>query len=159
MILWDYCAERKALINNLTATNLFQLEGSNANATILGDSGDISNLCQYEWFEWCKYRDSSDFPRQEMKLGRVLGPAKNHSNQMSQWILKDTMQIVPRRTSRSLTDEEERDPLLQREMENFMEKVRWRYGDRLKISKEAKASAKIETVHRRRRQLSRLGPL
>ena len=41
MIFWDYCAERRALINNLTAKNLFQLQGSNANAAILGDSGNF----------------------------------------------------------------------------------------------------------------------
>ena len=28
---WDYCAERRVKINNLTAKNLFQLHGSNAN--------------------------------------------------------------------------------------------------------------------------------
>ena len=56
------------------------------------------------------------------------------------------MQIVPRRTSRPLTDEEKRDPVLQREMENFMKEVRRRYGDKLKVSKEAKASAEVETV-------------
>ena len=84
MVFWDYCAERRALINNLTAKNLFQLEGSNANMKILGDSGDISNLCQFDWFDWCKYRDSSQFPRQEMRLGRVLGPAQNLSNEMAQ---------------------------------------------------------------------------
>ena len=39
MIFWDYCAERRALINISTAKNLFQLQGSNANAAILGDSG------------------------------------------------------------------------------------------------------------------------
>ena len=38
---WDYCAERRVKINNLTAKNLFQLHGSNANQKITGDPGDI----------------------------------------------------------------------------------------------------------------------
>ena len=41
MIFWNYCKERRALINISTAKNLFQLQGSNANAAILGDSGDF----------------------------------------------------------------------------------------------------------------------
>ena len=49
IVFWDYCAERRALINNnLTAKDLFEVEGSNANAKILGENGEISNLCQYE---------------------------------------------------------------------------------------------------------------
>ena len=66
---WDYCAERRALINNLTAKSLHKLQGSNANQLITGDAGDISNLCQLGWFEWCYFKDKSPFPHQEEKLG------------------------------------------------------------------------------------------
>ena len=48
---WDYCAERRVLINNLTSKDLFQLNGSNANMKIVGETGDISNLCQLGWFK------------------------------------------------------------------------------------------------------------
>ena len=46
---WDYCAERRAKINNLTAKGLFQLQGSNPYFKVLGQTGDISNLCQFGW--------------------------------------------------------------------------------------------------------------
>ena len=61
LVFWDYCAERRALINNLTAKNLFQLNGTNPNFKITGNTGDISNLCQFRWFEWCYYCNSSKF--------------------------------------------------------------------------------------------------
>ena len=48
---WDYCAERRVLINNLTAKGLHKLQGSNANQSITGDAGYISNLCDFGWFE------------------------------------------------------------------------------------------------------------
>jgi len=47
LVFWDYCAERRAKINNLTAKGLNQLQGSNANFKITGEAGDISNLCQF----------------------------------------------------------------------------------------------------------------
>jgi hypothetical protein len=53
--LWDYCIKRRARINNLTARNLFQLHGTNAHTALTKDEGDISNLCQYAWYEWCFY--------------------------------------------------------------------------------------------------------
>ena len=58
-----------------------------------------------------------------MRLCYLLGAVKNHSKQIQQWILKDTMNIVPRRTNCPFTDEEKRDSVLQREMGNFMETV------------------------------------
>ena len=66
---WDYCAERRKLNNNLTSKNLFQWDGGNVNLKIVGEIGDISNLCQLSWFEWCYYRDRKNFPYQEEKLG------------------------------------------------------------------------------------------
>ena len=77
---WDYCAERRAKINNLTAKGLFQLQGSNPYFKVLGQTGDISNLCQFGWFDFVYYRDAAPFPQQAEKLGRCLGPADNYSN-------------------------------------------------------------------------------
>ena len=88
---WDYCAECCALINNLTLKNSFKLNSGNANLKITGDAGDIFNLCTRGWFDWCYFRDGNVFPYQEEKFGRYLGPAFNYTNEISQWILKDTM--------------------------------------------------------------------
>ena len=52
LCLWDYCVERRARINNLTAKNAFKLHGSTPHTVTTGDKGDISNLCQYGWYEW-----------------------------------------------------------------------------------------------------------
>ena len=41
MVLWDYCAERRARINNLAARKLFNLQGQNPYMATLGDEGDI----------------------------------------------------------------------------------------------------------------------
>ena len=48
--LWDYYAKQRVLINNLTFKNLFQLDGANKNLKMVGDLGDISNLCSLGWF-------------------------------------------------------------------------------------------------------------
>ena len=139
---WDYCAERKAQIHNLTAKDLFQLKGSNPITATFGDEGDISNLCEFEWFDWCYYCNKEDFPHQQERLGRVLGPAKNEGNEMAQWILKDTMRIVPRRSVRPLTEAETRNESIKLEQTRFMEKCRKTHGDKLTIVQ----PIKVETV-------------
>ena len=37
LVLWDYCAERRAQIYNLTAKNLFRLQGNNPHTATFGE--------------------------------------------------------------------------------------------------------------------------
>ena len=72
-----------------------------------GMEADISNLCQFGWYEWVYFReDSASFPFQKEQLGRCLGPAKNEGNEMAQWVLKDNGKVLPRRTLRRLSTAE-----------------------------------------------------
>ena len=50
LILWDYCAQRRALIHNLIPRDLFQNEGRSPQEVTMGCQGDISNLCNFEWY-------------------------------------------------------------------------------------------------------------
>jgi hypothetical protein len=99
LVLWDYCMERRALIFQITAKKLFQLNGINPHTITFGTEADISNICQYGWYEWVYFRDvKTSFPYQKECLGPCFGPAKNEGNAMAQWILKANGRVVPRRT-------------------------------------------------------------
>jgi hypothetical protein len=107
LAFWDYCVERRARINNLTAKDIFKLHGTTAHTALTGEEGDISNLCQYKWYDWCYFRDQKNrFPFNREVLGRVLGPAKGEGNEMAQWILKANGKVIPRRSSRPLKVDE-----------------------------------------------------
>ena len=107
MRLWCYCAERRSTIMTLTANNLYQLQGQNPYMATLNEMGDISNLCQFGWYEWVYFRQQkAQFPQQKSELGRCLGPTKNEGNEMCQWVLQQNGQVVPRRTLRRLKPEE-----------------------------------------------------
>ena len=107
LAFWDYCVERRARINNLTAKDLFSLHGTNPQTALNGEEGDISNICQYQWYDWCYFREQKErFPFNREVLGRVLGPAKGEGNEMAQWILKANGHVVPRRSSRPLKADE-----------------------------------------------------
>ena len=99
--------EWQAWINNLTARNLFSLEGETPHMHTIKERGDISNLCNFKWYEWCYFRDQKQsFPFARELLGRVLEPSKEEGNEMCQWILESNGQVVPRRSYRKLTDAE-----------------------------------------------------
>ena len=76
--------------------------------TVFGHEGYISNVCQFNFYDWCYFREStSKFPFPSSILGRVLGPAdETAGNQMCQWILRVDGLIVPRHTARPLTSAE-----------------------------------------------------
>jgi hypothetical protein len=57
LAFWDRCVERRACVNNLTAKNIFTLHGSNPHAALTGEEVDMSNLCQYKWYDWCYFRE------------------------------------------------------------------------------------------------------
>ena len=51
MPLWCYTCERRASIMTFIANNVFQLEGQNPYMATLGETEEISNLCQFGWYK------------------------------------------------------------------------------------------------------------
>ena len=123
------CVERRTRINNLTAKNAFKLHGSTPHTVTTPDEGNISNLCQYGWYEWCYFRDqTAAFPNNKEVLGRVLGPARGAGNEMAQWILKANGRAVPRRSLRPLKVDEIHSPVEIKKREVFDELIQTRWG-------------------------------
>lgn len=129
LAFWDYCVERRARIHNLVSKETFKLRGTTPYADVTGQEGDISNLCQYDWYEWCYFRDQgADFPFAKERLGRVLGPSRGEGNEMSQWILKSNGQVVPRRSHRPLQIDELHSEVEQKKRELFDQLIERRWG-------------------------------
>lgn len=130
LCFWDYCVERRARINNLTAKSAFRLHGTTAYTATTGEQGDISNLCQFGWYEWCYFRENTAiFPFDKMVLGRVLGPSRGEGNEMSQWVLKSNGRVVPTRNVRPLKTEELHSPVEIKKRKVFDELIERRWGN------------------------------
>ena len=129
MVFWDYCIERRACINNLMAKSNFKLHGSNTHTLTMQEEGDISNLCQLAWYEWCYFRDhTAAFPQQKEVLGRVLGPAHGEGNEMCQWVLKANGKVMPRCTVQPLQTAEIHSPAQIKLHCNFDPLIERRHG-------------------------------
>ena len=143
--LWDYCIERRVRISNMTAKNRFNLQGTNAHTQLFSEEGDISNLCNYGWYEWVYYRESTNkFPFHREVLGRTLGPAHGEGNEMCHWILKANGRVVPRRTHRPLRVDEIHNPVEQKRREVFDALIEKRWGTALTV-KNSNGGIKSET--------------
>ena len=133
LVLWDHCVERRAKINNLTARDLFQLQGQTPHTKTFGEVGDISNLCRLGWYEWCYYFEDAAFPVSNEMLGRCLGPADNFGNEMTQNVLTRDGEIIPRRTLRPLTKIEMDDPAKMKDRESFDAGIKEKLGTCYKV--------------------------
>ena len=69
-----------------------------------GQTGDISNLCEFEWFQWVMfYQPTERYPVDKMFVGRWLGPATDVGTAMTYKILLPNGGFVSRSTVRPWT--------------------------------------------------------
>jgi hypothetical protein len=110
-VLWDHCIEREAYVRSNTALDISSLQGQVPETLISGETSDISTLAEFQWYEWCKFRDSVvAYPGDKELLGRDLGPAIDIGPAHTRKVLKQNGQILYRSTVRSLSPEEEMKP-------------------------------------------------
>ena len=111
---WDHCLELEAYVRSCIAHDHFDLNGE-VPETVIGQPADISNICEYEWYQWIKYIEpTAQFPDPKWRLGRYLGPATDVGSMLTSKILSSSGRDVPRSTIRPLTDEEMANPEEQR---------------------------------------------
>ena len=105
--LWDYCLELKALQRSHTASSIFAAKGEVPETIVSGQTADISQLCEFAWYDWVKFRESTaPFPEDQEVLGRYLGPSMDCGPAMTAQILKQNGQVEFRSTYRPLTPSE-----------------------------------------------------
>ena len=73
--LWDDCLELEAYVRSNTAHNVYKLDSKVPKAVMSGETLDISQFWELEWFEWLMFHDkTAPFPDDMIKLGYYLGP-------------------------------------------------------------------------------------
>ena len=56
--LWDHCLELESIIRSATTLPRFDLDHQNPEAKMHGMSADISDICEFEFYEWVMFNDS-----------------------------------------------------------------------------------------------------
>ena len=55
--LWDQCIELEGLIHYRTAHSSYELGGEVPETRITGNTSNISNICEYECYQWVMFCD------------------------------------------------------------------------------------------------------
>ena len=126
---WDYCLERRVWIYSMTARNYPTIRGTNLHTLVMGEEGDILNLCQFSWYKWVYFCEhTAVFSHNKEVLGHVLGPARGAGNEMAQWILMVNGRVDPCHSVRPLPPGELTSPSEQSKHQSFDALIERRFG-------------------------------
>jgi hypothetical protein len=99
-----------------------------------GETSDISQFCEFEWFERVKFWDDAiQFSDDSLVLGRYLGPSIDVGPVLTAKILKQNGEVVHWSTYRGLTPEEIANPVEQAAMKHFDETIEVKLGPKASI--------------------------
>ena len=88
----------------MTSRNIFKLQGLTPHAALTVEQSYISNLFQFGWSGWVYYRDDKKiFPEHKERLEKSLSLGKGIGNEMYQWMLQPSAEVISRRAVHPLT--------------------------------------------------------
>eukprot|EP00804_Cyclotella_cryptica_P017277 CCRYP_016828-RA/>CCRYP_016828-RA protein AED:0.02 eAED:0.02 QI:0/0/0/1/0/0.5/2/0/461 len=132
--LWDDCLVLESYIRSNTAHDIYMPHGEVPETIMSGETSDLSQFCEFEWYEWVKFRDSAvRSPEDSLVLGRYLGPSIDVGPALTGKILKQNGEVVHRSTYRGLTPEEIVNPVDQAAMKSFNESIEVKFGPKASI--------------------------
>ena len=128
--LWDHCLELASLVRSHIAHDMYKLDGEVPETIMMGQTADISFICEFGWYDWVFYNESqAHFPDDKVCLGRYLGPTDPEvGSVLTAKILKSNGEVIRRNTFRHLTPEEFESEENQKQRQLFNESVSKRVG-------------------------------
>jgi hypothetical protein len=127
--LWDECKIREAYLRPHTSLDIFSLEGQVPESKVKGEDVDISNIVEYVWYEWVKFRNTAaKLPVSNIQLGRDLGATIDSGPAMACNIMNANGQVMYIKPVRFLKPDESQSPYEQKERKSFDTVIEEKYG-------------------------------
>jgi len=104
--LWDFCANYVSHLCNQLVRPLTDLNGRTPYKKITGNTPDISELLEFEWYQPIWYYEPSEFPHQNKLLGRWIGIAHRIGQALCVWILPLSGVPIARTTIQAISKED-----------------------------------------------------
>ena len=128
--LWAYCSDWVARVKQRTATEL--CDGDTPLQVLTGETVDISEEVQFDWYERVYFIDPSSFPETKHEMGRVLGVASRVGQAMTFNILKSNAQVVSRSSVFPIDKLEAQTDAFKERAKAFDEAIQKKIGDAVK---------------------------
>jgi len=103
---WDFCVKYVVELRNRLARPLSRLNGRTPQELITGNTPDISELIEFEWFQPIWYFKPCEFPHQNKLVAHWIGIANHVGQALCYWILPKSGIPIARMTIQEITKEE-----------------------------------------------------
>ena len=104
---WDYCLELESYIRSNTAHKIYKLDGEVLETIMSGETPDISQFHEFEWFEEVMFWDETPpYSDDHFKLERYLCLGIDIGPTLTEKIIKENSQILHWSIYQPLTQEE-----------------------------------------------------
>jgi hypothetical protein len=104
------------------------LNGETRTTYLLGDTADISHLCQFAWYDWVWWLDPTDKP-QNRKLGRYLGPSLTSGDIMCSKVLTQKATIKIHSSVFPMSPEDRNSDVIKNPMNEFESELKDKLKD------------------------------
>ena len=121
IVLWDYCIEYNSELRSVTAARNIELEGRIPFEKVMGYTPDISELLEFNWYDWVWYYEPTKPERAQ--LGRCLGPAHNAGQGLAYYILNENAEVVMRSSVAAFKESEISSPETQERKRAFTNSI------------------------------------
>ena len=122
--LWDFCCTYTTELRNRLARPLPQLHGRTPYEIISGNTPDISEFLEYEWYQPVWYYEPSTFPEQEKHLARWIGIAHRVGQAMCYWLLPKSGIPIARTTIQAISEMELSQDNIKEQLKDYDEVIR-----------------------------------
>jgi len=106
MGLWDFCCGYTVELRNRLARTLPQLHGRTPWEKITGNTPDISEFLEFQWYEPIWYYEPTAFPEERHLIARWIGVAHRVGQAMCYWILPVSGVPIARTTIQKISNED-----------------------------------------------------
>jgi hypothetical protein len=124
---WDFALEYRISIRQFLVRRA--ADERSPIETVTGDTPDISEYIDFDFYEFVKYRDATADRDDPIKLGQWLGIAHEIRTAMTYWILKGNGQVICCSTVRPLLKEEWINETEKAAQVSFDETIKEKYGN------------------------------
>jgi len=111
-------------LRNRLARPLPQLHGRTPYEIISGNTPDISEFLEYEWYQPVWYYEPSTFPEQEKHLARWIGIAHRVGQAMCYWLLPKSGIPIARTTIQAISEMELSQDNIKEQLKDYDEVIR-----------------------------------
>jgi hypothetical protein len=127
--LWDFCTLYTIDLRNRIVRPLYQQHGRTPYEILTGNTPDISEFLEYEWYQPVWYYEPTAFPEQRKHLARWIGVAHRVRQAMCYWLLPESGIPIARTTIQAVKKDEFNTASFEQILKTFDQKIE----DKLKI--------------------------